>query len=341
MNIVAPNYHIAWKAGQGNPTASSCWIGQQDIRVGNDFHASNCIVRCGQLRCQGWEQEGKTDARKVIQENFMRLHVAMIIAALLVALPARAQTGEAQQKPPAPHQPGVAAKPAEAQAAGQTVSGSAAAATPTMEKMDPSKETAIRHLMDVTGTSKMGETVSKGINSQVEASMKRVIVGPRLQKFMEDFSQKFNEAAPSGTFTDTTVAIYARHFSTEDIEEMTKFYESPVGQKVLKELPDAQQESFSSSQDTARQAAMKVLRSMSDEYTELQRMLPPDPNQPQVKPASPPAAAAPGTPATPATPAPAPASGAAATSKPAPAPPPAATLPPAPAPKPAPAPQPQ
>jgi hypothetical protein len=268
----------------------------------------------------------------------MRLQAALVFVALVTALPATGQTqsGEAQQKPPVQHQPGVAAKPAETQAGGQTAVAPAAAPTPVAEKVDPAKEAAIRHLMDVTGTSKMGETVSKGINSQVEASMKRAIVGPRLQKFMEDFSQKFNEAAPSAGFTDTTVAIYARHFTTEDVEGMIKFYESPVGQKVLKELPDAQQESFSSSQDAARQAAMKVLRSMSDEYTELQRMLPPDPNQPQVKPASPPAAVAPGTPAAPVSP---PAPAVTATAKAAPAPAPAATPPPAPAPKPAPVPQ--
>lgn len=231
----------------------------------------------------------------------MRLQTALVFLAFVTALPtsAQTQTGEAQQKSPAQHQPGFAAKPADAPAGAQT-SAAAAPGTPDPEKVDPAKDAAIRHLMDVTGTSKMGETVSKGINSQVEATMKRAIVGPRLQKFMEDFSLRFNEAAPSTGFTDTTVAIYARHFTTEDIEGMTKFYESPVGQKVLKELPDAQQESFSSSQDVARQAAMKVLRSMADEYSELQRMLPPDPNKPEVKPASPSPGATPGTPGTPA-----------------------------------------
>jgi hypothetical protein len=270
----------------------------------------------------------------------MKLRSPLLILALITALPALAQTqtSEAQQKPPAQHQPGVAAKPAETQSGAQTAA-AAAPATPVAEKVDPAKEAAIRHLMDINGTSKMGDAISREFNAQLEASMKRVIVGPRLQKFMEEFSQKYNESAPSSAVNDKTVAVYARHFSTEDIEGMIKFYESPVGQKVLNDLPEANQESFSSSQDIGRQAAMKVLRSMADEYTELQRMLPPDPNQPQVKPASPPAAATPGTPATPATPAPAPAPGTAATSKPAPSPAPASTPPPAPAPKPAPAPQ--
>jgi hypothetical protein len=267
----------------------------------------------------------------------MRLQNALVFVALLSTLPAMAQpqTGDAQQKPPAQHQPGVAARPAEAQADAQTAA-AAVPAAPVAEKVDPAKEAAIRHLMEITGTSKMGDAISREFNAQLEASMKRVIVGPRLQKFMEEFSQKYNESAPSSLVNDKTVAVYARHFSTEDIDGMIKFYESPVGQKVLKELPEAQQESFSSSQDVGRQAAMKVLRSMADEYTELQRMLPPDPNQPQVKPASPPAAAAPGTPATPS---PAPSPTATATPKPAPATAPAATPPPAPAPKPSPAPQ--
>jgi len=228
----------------------------------------------------------------------MKLKFAMIIAALLTAFPAIAQTNssEAQAKPPAPHQPGVAAKPADAPAGAQADPAAAAPAVPaapSAEKVVPAKEAAIRHLMEVTETSKMGDIIAKDINSQVRSAMSRAITGDRLQKFMDDFSQKFSARAPSSNVADNTVAVYARHFSMEDIEGLTKFYESPVGQRVLKSLPEAQQEAFSSGQQLDQQAAMKVLRGLSEDYVELKKMLPPDPAKPEVKPASPPPSAAP------------------------------------------------
>jgi hypothetical protein len=250
----------------------------------------------------------------------MKLQSALILAVISIACPALAQTpaGETQQKPPAQHQPGTAVKPAQPPAVPPS-------AAPAAEKPDPAKLAAIRHLMEITSTSKMGENISNGITTQVHSVMGRAIPGDRLQKFMETFSQKFSEAAPVSAVNDNTATVYARHFSMEDIQGLTKFYESPLGQRVLKSLPEAQEEAYSTGQQMDQQAAMQILRGMSDEYTELKQMLPPDTSKPETKPVGAPAPAAtpaPGTaPAAKPAPAPAPASGPAPAPKPAPAPP--------------------
>jgi hypothetical protein len=247
----------------------------------------------------------------------MKLQSALILAVISIACPALAQTpaGQTQQKPPAQHQSGTAVKSAQPVA----VPPSAA------EKADPARLAAIRHLMEITNTSKMGDNISNGIMSNVHSVMGRAIPGDRLQKFMETFSQKFSEMAPASAVNDNTAAVYARHFSMEDIQGLTKFYESPLGQRVLKSLPEAQEEAYSSGQQMDQQAAMQVLRGMSDEYAELKQMLPPDTSKPEPKPAaSPVPAATPAPESAPATkpaPAPAPASGPAPAPKPAPAPP--------------------
>jgi len=244
----------------------------------------------------------------------MKLQPVLILMVLSIASPALAQTSSRDMKEgtPVQHQPGITAKPAQPAAAPP-------GAAPAAENADPAKLAAIRHLMEITSTSKMGENISSGITSQVHSVMGRTIPAEQLQKFMETFSQKFSEAAPASAVNDNTAAIYARHFSMEDIQGLTKFYESPVGQRVLKSLPEAQEEAYSSGQQMDQQAAMQILRGMSDEYTELKQMLPPDTSKPEAKPAGAPAAAA------------APTPGPAAATKPAPAPAPG----PAPAPKPA------
>ena len=218
----------------------------------------------------------------------MRLRNALIAAMLFTAGPSMAQTpaGGAQQKPApsAPVQPGqtAAAKPA---------------ATAPAEKLDPAKETAIRHLLDITGGAKEGENINEGMTGRVKEVMTRALPPDQLPKFMDTFTQKFTASAPPSAVTDAVVKIYAQHFSLEDIQGITKFYESPVGQRMVKEMPDVVRDSQDAGMQMDQKVVIAVLRAMSDEYPQLKQMLPPDPDHPAPAPnAGPAPAPAPGTP---------------------------------------------
>lgn len=150
--------------------------------------------------------------------------------------------------------------------------------SPTLEKPDPAKEAAIRHLMELTQTSKLGDNIAAFMSGQVRSVMSRTIQKPdELQKFMDSFAQKFNAAAPSSAVTDAQVPVYAHFFSMEDIQALIKFYESPLGQRVVKTLPEVAQQTQQAGMQLDQKAAIEVLRSMSPEYPELKQMLPPEP----------------------------------------------------------------
>jgi hypothetical protein len=222
----------------------------------------------------------------------MKLGTALIAAVLLTASPllAQAPPGAAQQKP-APAQPG---QPA---------------ATPPApsEKLDPAKDAAIRHLLEITGVSKEGEDIAAGWTDRVHTGMSRVVPADQLPKFMETFTAKFSASAPPAAITDAMVAIYARHFSIEDIQGVTKFYESPLGQLMVKEMPDVSREAQTAGMQMDQKVVIEVLRGMTDEYPQIKPMLPPDPSKPAPAPSAAPAPA-PGSSATPpAAPAPIPA----------------------------------
>jgi len=222
----------------------------------------------------------------------MKLGTALIAAVLLAASPllAQAPPGAAQQKP-APAQPG---QPA------------ATPAAPS-EKLDPAKDAAIRHLLEITGVSKEGEDIAAGWTDRVHTGMGRVVAADQLPKFMETFTAKFSASAPPAAITDAMVAIYARHFSIEDIQGVTKFYESPLGQLMVKEMPDVSRESQTAGMQMDQKVVIEVLRGMSDEYPQIKPLLPPDPSKPAPAPSAAPAPA-PGSSATPPTaPAPSPA----------------------------------
>lgn len=209
----------------------------------------------------------------------MKLRNILMIAALFVASPALAQsTGVPDQ--PVPHRP--ASNSTQTSPSAQAPASQPPATTP--EKVDPAKEAAIRHLMDITATSKLGENVSSYISSQVQTAMSHTMQPDRVPKFMDTFNEKFAAGAPPNAITDAMVPIYAKSFSMEEIQGLVQFYESPLGQHVVKVLPQVLEESQTAGMQIDRKVALDVLRGMSDEYPELKRMLPAENGEPQPNP---------------------------------------------------------
>jgi hypothetical protein len=59
------------------------------------------------------------------------------------------------------------------------------------------------------------------------------------------------KAMPIDEITQAMIPAYQKHFTKSDIDAMNAFYSSPVGQKVLQQLPVVMQE--------GSQAAMPIL----------------------------------------------------------------------------------
>lgn len=197
-----------------------------------------------------------------------------ILAALCLAGPVLAQaTSPAPPPKPAQHQPGTAAPAAPAHVPGQTAK---AAPAETAEKIDPAKEAAIRHLMDITQTVKLGDSIAAYLTGQVREGVSHTIPPESLSKFMDTFSERFSATTPGVAVSDAMVPIYANTFSMEDIEGLIQFYESPLGQRVVKALPDVVQKSQTAGVEIEQTSALKVLRSMSDDYPQLKEVLPPE-----------------------------------------------------------------
>ncbi|MGH9691653.1 MAG: DUF2059 domain-containing protein [Candidatus Acidiferrales bacterium] len=201
----------------------------------------------------------------------MKFQIGILAAAMLIAGSTLAQMTPAngsKQKP--------ATQRSSAPDPSASASADAGSQSPNTEKIDPAKEAAIRHLMDITETSKLGDNIANAITTQVRSVMGRTIQQPdRLQTFMDAFSQKFAASAPSSAVTNAEIPVYAHFFSMEDIQGLIKFYESPLGQRVVKALPQVVQETQRAGVQIDQKAAMDVLRGMVDEYPELKPMLPP------------------------------------------------------------------
>lgn len=203
----------------------------------------------------------------------MRTRTSLLAALCLFAVPALAQPPtSAVPAKPVPHvAPASSAKQTRPSRAARPSSHPSPAAA---AKIDPAKEAAIRHLMDITQTSKLGDNLATYINNQVKTVMSHNLQPDRLSKFMTAFNQKFRAGAPSSAITDAMVPIYAQAFSMDEIQGLVRFYQSPLGQHVVKVLPQVLAESQHAGLQIDQKVAINVLRSMSDDYPELKHMLP-------------------------------------------------------------------
>lgn len=97
----------------------------------------------------------------------------------------------------------------------------------------PPTEQQVRKLMDVIG---MARSLSQ-MNEQVGSSMKQALpcVSPNYWK-------DFIDQNGSQEYIGRLVPIYQKHFTADEVDGMVKFYGSPLGQKVLTEMPLAMAE---------------------------------------------------------------------------------------------------
>lgn len=197
----------------------------------------------------------------------MKFRFTLLTASLFMAGSALAQV-QPQTSPPVHYQPGVPASQAHPPA------NEPAASAPAAAKVDPDKEKAIRQLMDITGESKLGSNMNQVVALQVRNAMSRKLPADRLDKFMTDFTQKLSTRAPANEVEDAEIPIYAQHFSLQELQGMIQFYQSPVGQQMVKTLPEVMQQSHETGAAIERKAALDTLQDMSNDYPELKPMLP-------------------------------------------------------------------
>lgn len=119
--------------------------------------------------------------------------------------------------------------------------GTASAAT------QPSEE-QVRQLMEVVGVGKM----LSQMNSQAVTVMQQ-----SLPCIPPSYWQGYMDSNGTQQFIGRLVPIYQRHFSADEIDGMLKFYRSPLGQKVITEMPTTMGE--------ANQAGLQWSKERSDQ----------------------------------------------------------------------------
>jgi hypothetical protein len=108
------------------------------------------------------------------------------------------------------------------------------------QEVSDSMRKDILELMEVTGSMKLGEQVGNAVSGQIINAMRtqqpdtpQRTVDIVLEVTREHMSRFMNDPATIDGF----VALYARHFTQEDIQAITAFYKTPAGAKMASQTP--------------------------------------------------------------------------------------------------------
>jgi hypothetical protein len=118
---------------------------------------------------------------------------------------------------------------------------------------DERKNQAIREILQLTGSA----ALSRQVMEQLITPLKQAI--PNVpESFWNDFMAEIDE----NELADLVVPVYSRHFTLEELEQLAAFYRTPLGKKMIHEMPMVMKESMAIGQewgaDIARRAQRKA-----------------------------------------------------------------------------------
>jgi hypothetical protein len=149
-----------------------------------------------------------------------------------------------------------------------------AASASSAPSIDPAKEAAIRNMFEVLGMAKMMQQVIAGMSSNMKPMlMSSLPAGAYREKLADLFFQKFQSKLRIEQLLDLAVPTYDKYFSKEEVEGLTRFYQTPLGQKALSVLPQSMVEMQTASMKLGEQIGRESMVEVLDEHPDLKKAL--------------------------------------------------------------------
>lgn len=145
---------------------------------------------------------------------------------------------------------------------------------PPVSSVDPKKEAAIRSLLEVVGTrelmKQMVNTTTARIKPLLESSLPP---GEYRAELIDLYFAKFQTRFNVDDLIDRIIPIYDKYLTLEDVEGLTRFYETALGKKSISVLPQLMQECQSVGGKLGEQIGRQAMVEVLDEHPELKKSL--------------------------------------------------------------------
>jgi hypothetical protein len=82
------------------------------------------------------------------------------------------------------------------------------------------------------------------------------------------FFDEMKAAAMSGELVELMIPVYERHFTHDEIRELIKIYESPIGQALVRKQPLLMQDAMSVGETWGKRKAEEIVRLLQERGVE-------------------------------------------------------------------------
>ena len=120
-------------------------------------------------------------------------------------------------------------------------------AAATEEAVSPAYRAAVKSFLEIANSTAMGEQISYMMAEQTLASIAAAgvpITDPMREIVLEEALKEFEPTFGDIDYlTDLHAPLYKAHFSEKELRELVAFYETPLGKKMTRVLPEISQAS--------------------------------------------------------------------------------------------------
>lgn len=144
-----------------------------------------------------------------------------------------------------------------------------AVVTPAMgqapKPVDPAALAQAKVVLEKSGSAAIGQQMATALLAAQKAKLEQANPGKtaEINEVVGIMQAEFAKQLPP--MIDAIAAIYAQHFTTEELTQLVAFYESPVGRKMVKEMPQIMSETMTMAQTFAQKMAMEVMMKLQPE----------------------------------------------------------------------------
>ncbi|SEP60484.1 DUF2059 domain-containing protein [Flavobacterium urocaniciphilum] len=117
------------------------------------------------------------------------------------------------------------------------------------------KKEKIKQLVVLTGSGNLGVSIA---DNMIEIFKKNA---PNIE---DQFWNEFKKEIKPDDLVNLVVPIYDKHFTESEIDDLIKFYNTPVGKKMISKLPEIMQESMEVGQRWGEEIGEKALKKLKE-----------------------------------------------------------------------------
>ena len=137
-------------------------------------------------------------------------------------------------------------------------------------KIDPKLHDDIKHMLDILHAAEKSAAVGRQMFDSMRPMLQRTLPDtPNRDKIIDAYEDKLEKLFQSEEYQEGSIAAYAKYFNDQDIQELTKFYETPIGQKFNDNLSAFVADAFKMGQTVAQQKLPGIMEELCKEYPEL------------------------------------------------------------------------